>query len=78
VGDDDDEIDALCARASDAVAHDLIEREAATDAWELERLLDNVSRLLLTVRDFERIDDHTVNIATRTLYMVESDPELIY
>ncbi|WP_336001017.1 phosphate signaling complex protein PhoU [Halorientalis halophila] len=75
---DDDEIDALCARASEAVARDLIEREAATDAWELERLLDNVSTLLLTVRDLERIADHAVNIAARTFYMIESDPELIY
>jgi phosphate transport system protein len=75
---DDDEVDALCARASEAVARDLIEREAATDAWELERLLDDVSTLLLTVRDLERVADHAVNIAARTLYMIESDPELIY
>ena len=75
---DDDEIDALCARASEAVARDLLGREAATDGWELERLLDDVSRLLLTVRDLERVADHAVNIAARTLYMIESDPELIY
>jgi len=75
---DDDEIDALCARASEAVARDLIEREAATDAWELEQLLHEVSTLLLTVRDLERIADHAVNVAARTLYLVESDPELIY
>jgi phosphate transport system protein len=29
-------------------------------------------------RDLERVGDHAVNIAARTLYMVESDPELIY
>jgi phosphate transport system protein len=75
---DDDEVDALCARASESIARDLIEREAASDAWELERLLDDVSKLLLTVRDLERIADHAVNIAARTLYMTESDPELIY
>jgi phosphate transport system protein len=75
---DDDEVDALCARASEAVARDLLGREAATDGWELERLLDDVSRLLLTVRDLERVADHAVNIAARTLYMIESDPELIY
>jgi len=74
----DDEIDALCAQASERVARDLIEREAATDAWEMEQLIDDVSRLLLTVRDLERIADHAVNIAARTLYMVESDPELIF
>jgi phosphate transport system protein len=75
---DDDEVDALCANASETVARDLIEREAATDAWELERLLDDVSTLLLTVRDIERVADHAVNIAARTLYMIENDPELIY
>jgi phosphate transport system protein len=74
---DDDEVDALCAQASERVARDLIEREAATDAWEMERLIDDVSRLLLTVRDLERVADHAVNIAARTLYMIESDPELI-
>jgi phosphate transport system protein len=78
IHEDDDTVDALCGRASEAVARDLVEREAATDAWELERLLDDVSRLLLTVRDLERVADHAVNIAARTLYMVESDPELIY
>ena len=75
---DDDEVDALCARASEAVARDLIEREAATDAWELEQLLDEVSNLLLTFRDLERVADHAVNIAARTLYLAENDPELIY
>jgi phosphate transport system protein len=78
IHEDDDTVDALCGRASEAVARDLVEREAATDAWELERLLDDVSQLLLTVRDLERVADHAVNIAARTLYMVESDPELIY
>ena len=75
---DDDEVDALCARGSEAVARDLIEREAASDAWELEGLLGQVSTLLLTFRDLERIADHAVNVAARTLYLTESDPELIY
>ena len=34
--------------------------------------------MLLTVRDLERVGDHAVNIAARTLYMVETDDELIY
>ncbi|MEF8828353.1 MAG: phosphate signaling complex protein PhoU [Haloarcula sp.] len=76
---DDDELDALCQRASETVARDLIEREADTDdGWAVEQLLDDVSRLLLTVRDLERVGDHAVNIAARTLYMVETDSELIY
>ncbi|MGB9930995.1 phosphate signaling complex protein PhoU [Haloarcula amylolytica] len=76
---DDDELDALCQRASETVARDLIEREADTDdGWAVEQLLDEVSALLLTVRDLERVGDHAVNIAARTLYMVETDSELIY
>jgi phosphate transport system protein len=74
----DDRIDALCARASEHVARDLIEREAGGDGWAIERLMDDVSRLLLTIRDLERIGDHAVNIAARTLYMIENDPELIH
>jgi phosphate transport system protein len=74
----DDDLDALCLRASDRVARDLIEHEAnGDDSWTVERLLDDVSRLLLTVRDIERVGDHAVNVAARSLYMIESDPELV-
>ena len=38
----------------------------------------DVSRLLLTVRDLERVGDHAVNVAARTLYMVDNSDELIY
>jgi phosphate transport system protein len=75
---DDDEVDALCQRAGETVARDLIEREADGSVWAVETLLDDVSRLLLTIRDFERIGDHAVNIAARTLYMAENDRDLIY
>ncbi|MEF8886785.1 MAG: phosphate signaling complex protein PhoU [Haloarculaceae archaeon] len=75
---DDDEVDALCQRAGETVARDLIEREADGSAWAVEALLDDVSRLLLTIREIERVGDHAVNIAARTLYMVEGDRDLIY
>jgi len=78
IDDRDDGIDALCVRASERVVRDLIERESGGDGWEIERLMDGVSRLLLTIRDLERVADHGVNIAARTLYMVENDPELLY
>ncbi len=75
----DDDVDALCQRASETVTRDLIEREADSgDPWAVEQLLDDVSRVLLTIRDLERIADHAVNIAARTLYMAENDPALIY
>jgi len=80
IAERDDEIDDLCSNASDAVVRDLIEREvdAGTDESKIERLMSDVSRMLLTIRDLERIGDHAVNIAARTLYMVENDDELIY
>jgi phosphate transport system protein len=79
VAERDDEIDSLCHSASERVVRDLIEREATgEDPWSVEQVLDDVSIVLLTIRDLERVADHGVNIAARTLYFVESDPELIY
>ncbi|GGN14539.1 phosphate signaling complex protein PhoU [Halarchaeum nitratireducens] len=76
----DDELDQLCERASQTVVRDLIETELDADDGEddVEALMQDVSRMLLTVRDLERVGDHAVNIAARTLYMVENDEELIY
>ncbi|MFB6172445.1 MAG: phosphate signaling complex protein PhoU [Haloarculaceae archaeon] len=76
----DDDIDDMCERASGVIVRDLIEREVdeTSDEQEVERLLQDVSRLLLTVRDLERVGDHAVNIAARTLYMSENDDALIY
>jgi phosphate transport system protein len=76
IADRDDEIDDLCARASELVIRDLMETDLNSVA--AEHLFAEVSRLLLTVRDLERVGDHAVNIASRTLYMIESNDELIY
>ncbi|WP_254809676.1 phosphate signaling complex protein PhoU [Natronosalvus amylolyticus] len=73
----DDDLDHFAERASQIVVRDLIERELGSPD-EVEYLLRDVSRLLLTIRDLERVGDHAVNIAARTLYMVENDDELIY
>jgi phosphate transport system protein len=76
----DDDVDVLCQRASSTVVRELIETEMTENATddEIETLLSDVSRFLLTIRDLERVGDHAVNIAGRTLYMVESNDELIY
>ena len=76
----DDEVDARCEDASNAVVRDLIETriDDGASGQDIEELMGEVSRLLLTVRDLERIGDHAVNIAARTLYMVENSDELIY
>jgi phosphate transport system protein len=82
ISERDEEIDARCEAASSTVVRDLIEteleeREHATED-ELENFMQEVSRMLLTIRDLERVGDHAVNIAARTLYMVENDDALIY
>jgi len=76
----DDEVDDLCERASSIVVRDLIETEIddGSSEGEIETLMTEVSRLLLTIRDLERVGDHAVNIAARTLYMVDNSDELIY
>ena len=70
----DDELDAACDRAGRRIIHSLladtdVDRAAARTA---------ASRGLLTVRDIERVGDHAVNIAARSLYMVDGDDELLY
>jgi phosphate transport system protein len=76
----DDDLDERCRNASEMVMRDLIETEIddATAGDEVEPLMQEVSRLLLTVRDLERIGDHAVNVSARTVYMAEKDDELIY
>jgi len=76
VADRDDEVDGLCERAAEVLLRDLVDRKPDEEA--LERLLGEVFQLLLTVRDLERVGDHAVNIAARTLYMAESDDALLY
>ncbi|MFP4627333.1 MAG: phosphate signaling complex protein PhoU [Natronomonas sp.] len=79
VAERDDAIDSRCYSASERVVRDLIEREATDEGpWSVEQVLDDVSGVLLTIRDLERVADHGVNIAARTLYLVDNDPELIY
>ncbi len=78
IADHDDEIDKQCEAASEVVARDLIEREDIGSEEEVQRTMQDVNRLLLTIRDLERVGDHAVNIAARTLYMVESDDDLLY
>lgn len=81
-------LNADCRRASDEVLRSLVTAgrqpppdQARSDlGWGsgVERRTDRVTRGLLTVRDLERIGDHAVNIAARTVYIVENDPEHIY
>ena len=60
IADIDDEVDERCEAASETVVRDLIEREidAESSEAEIEQLMADVSRLLLTIRDIERVGDH--------------------
>jgi phosphate transport system protein len=77
IADRDDDVDDLCQTASSVVVRDLLESEMDEDQ-AVEDLMADVSRLLLTIRDLERVGDHAVNVAARTLYMVENDDSLLY
>ena len=72
----DDTVDDFCLAASESVVRELVAMEQAEAS--MDATLEDVSRALLTIRDLERIGDHAVNICARTVYMVESDDELIY
>jgi phosphate transport system protein len=78
VAERDGEVDAMCEAASELVVRDLLESDYLAEGDDVESLMQDVSRLLLTIRDLERVGDHAVNVAARTLYMVENDDELLY
>ena len=71
----DDHVDDRCERASVIVVQDLLLNDGSGDQ---AAIVDDVSRLLLTIRDLERVGDHAVNVCARTVYMVEHDEGLIY
>jgi phosphate transport system protein len=72
----DDEVDAMCEAASETVVRALL----GADAFETdpEETFQDVSRLFLTIRDLERVGDHAVNVAARTLYMIDQDDDLLH
>ncbi|PSQ39421.1 phosphate transport system regulatory protein PhoU [Halobacteriales archaeon SW_5_70_135] len=70
----DDYLDDLCGRASRTVTEELLTADSPDD---IEAVVADVRRLLLTVRDLERVGDHAVNVAGRTLYAVENSEELL-
>jgi len=74
IGERDDELDGLCGRVGQLVVRDLVVEHRADD---VETVLPEIERLLLTIRDIERVGDHAVNIAARTLYMLENDATLL-
>ncbi|WP_411964255.1 phosphate signaling complex protein PhoU [Haloferax sp. YSMS24] len=80
VADRDDDIDEMCSNASQTVVRDLMTSDDFEGDGDIEpeEFLVDVRRLLLTIRDLERIGDHAVNVAARTLYMIDNDDELLF
>jgi phosphate transport system protein len=72
----DDDLDANCDRTTQRIIRSLLADDSSTVDREPTRTA--ASRGLLTVRDIERVGDHAVNIAARSLYMVDGDTELLY
>ncbi|MFC6722208.1 phosphate signaling complex protein PhoU [Halobacteriaceae archaeon SHR40] len=72
----DEQLDGQCKRASETIVRQLV--TDGVGAEPIDQRLQRVSRLLVTIRDIERVGDHAVNIAARTQYMIENDDDLIY
>jgi phosphate transport system protein len=71
----DDDIDRLCATASRTVIEGLLRTDYGDGA---AARLEDASRLLLMIRDLERVGDHAVNVCARIVYMTDHDAELLY
>ena len=78
IAERDDEVDEMCKTASQTVVRSLLEVDSFEGDADVDETFQDVSRLFLTIRDLERVGDHAVNIAARTLYMVEQNDELLY
>jgi phosphate transport system protein len=73
VAESDEVLDARCEGANRRVVRGLMGGKPSDDT----ELVRDASNILLNIRDLERVGDHAVNVAARTLYMVESDDELL-
>ncbi|MEF8776199.1 MAG: phosphate signaling complex protein PhoU [Haloarculaceae archaeon] len=81
----DEEFDEQCAAAAEAVVTGLLGASSEQEPTQLlgdpdgvDAIVDDATRLLLIVRDLERVGDHAVNVCARTLYATTNDTGLIY
>jgi len=73
VAESDDVLDTRCEGAMRRVVGEL----AGSARGDADASVRDAKHLLLTVRDLERVGDHGVNIAARTVYMVENEDALL-
>lgn len=74
----DKKLDKMCDDLTKRVITELIEAETKSlEAEEAEDLAAGVAMTLLSIRDLERVGDHSANIAARTVYLVESRKDYI-
>lgn len=76
IAERDNELDTASEAASERILKQLISR--APDETDTEEQFQDASLAFFIIRDLERVGDHAVNIAARTLYMLENDSALIY
>jgi phosphate transport system protein len=74
IAERDTDLDRACENASETVVGALLSADPAGEA----SLQTTASRLLVLLRDVERVGDHAVNVAARTLYMAEHDDSLLF
>ncbi|ELY86993.1 phosphate signaling complex protein PhoU [Natrinema altunense] len=89
IADRDDELDGRCASVTERIVRTLIERRIEdgrrNGGWlrdgdsrpPVEDVITDVSRTFVIVRDLERVGDHAVNVAARTVYALENSEELL-
>ncbi len=72
----DDELDARCQAVNDRVIRTLLSL-SLEDGEPEPAVLEAALQTFVIVRDLERVGDHAVNVAARTLYALESDEQLL-
>ncbi|QCW02667.1 PhoU domain-containing protein [Natrinema pallidum] len=89
IADRDDELDGRCASVTERIVRTLIERGVEDGGRNgcrprngdsrspVEDVIADVSRTFVIVRDLERVGDHAVNVAARTVYALDNNEELL-
>lgn len=78
IAERDNQMDRMCEEGTTKLLNYLIKWESGNISQsEAENKNQQVLVELLAIRDLERIADHAVNIAARTVYMVSTERDLI-